>query len=137
MKLTLGGFLLRFAFALLLVLLTYNPSGYSYIHWVSDNLREITPYIVLAGVVLIIGWGVYVKATLNSLGNIGIFILGGLFACIVWLFFYWGWLSRDNISALSWVIETLLALLLSIGMCWSHITRRLSGQVDVDELDTH
>src|SRR5690606_10024218 len=110
MKLTLGGFLLRFAFALLLVLLTYNPSGYSYVHWVSDNLREITPYIVLAGVVLIIGWGVYVKATLNSLGNIGIFILGGLFACIVWLFFYWGWLSRDNISALSWVIETLLAL---------------------------
>lgn len=134
MKLTLGGFVLRFAFALALVLLSYNPTGYSYVHWVSDNLRAINPYIVFAGIVLIIGWGIYVKATLNSLGNIGIFILGGLFACLVWLFFYWGWLSRDNISALAWVIEIFLALMLTIGMCWSHITRRLSGQVDVDEI---
>lgn len=137
MKLTLGGFVLRFAFALALVLLSYNPSGVSYVHWVGDNLSAINPYIVLAGIVLIIGWGLYIKATLNSLGNIGVFILGGLFACLVWMFFYWGWLSRDNISALAWVIEIFLALLLAIGMSWSHITRRLSGQVDVDELPSN
>lgn len=137
MKLTLSGFILRFIFAFALVLLTYNPTGYSYFHWMYDSFRQITPYVVLAGIFLLIGWGVYVKATLNSLGNLGIFILGGLFACVVWLFFYWGWLSRENISALTWVIELFLALLLTVGMCWSHITRRLTGQVDVDELPSN
>lgn len=137
MNLTSSGVALRFLFALLLVLLSYNPTGYSYFHWVNHslNLEHITPYIVIAGIVLLIGWGVYIKATLNSLGLIGIIALAALFACLVWLFIYWGFLSVANISAMAWVIEILLAALLAVGMCWSHFTRRMSGQVDVDEIE--
>src|SRR5690606_13717591 len=135
MNLTASGVALRFFFALLLVLLSYNRSGYSYFHWVNQSFSDITPYVVIAGVILLIGWGIYVKATLNSLGWIGIMALGALFACLVWLFVYWGFLSLDNISARAWVIEVLLAALLTVGMCWSHFTRRMSGQVDVDEIE--
>lgn len=135
MNLTSSGVALRFLFALLLVLLSYNPSGYSYFHWVYQSLSHITPYIVIAGLILLIGWGIYIKATLNSLGVIGISVLAALFASLVWLFVYWGFLSVANISAMAWVIEILLAALLAVGMCWSHFTRRMSGQVDVDEIE--
>ncbi len=132
MNLTGAGIVLRFLFALLLVLLSYNPSGHSYFHWVYNEVDAITPYVVIAGLVLLIGWGTYIKATLNSLGALGIVTLVALLGCLVWLFIYWGWLSLNDVSALVWIIEILLAALLTIGMCWSHITRRMSGQVDVD-----
>lgn len=135
MNLTASGVALRFLFALLLVLLSYNPSGYSYFHWVYNSLSHITPYVVIAGILLLIGWGIYLKATLNSLGVVGILVLAALFGSLVWLFVYWGFLSVRDISAMAWVIEVLLALLLTVGMCWSHFTRRMSGQVDVDEIE--
>ncbi len=135
MNITVSGVFLRFLFALLLVLLSYNPSGYSFFHWVHNSLSHITPYIVIAGLILLIGWGIYIKATLNSLGILGIVVLAALFASLVWLFVYWGFLSVNNISAMAWVIEILLAALLTVGMCWSHFTRRMSGQVDVDEIE--
>lgn len=135
MNLTASGVALRFLFALLLVLLSYNPSGYSYFHWVYQSINHITPYVVISGLVLLIGWGIYLKATLNSLGLLGIMVLAALFASLVWLFVYWGFLSVTNISAMAWVIEVLLAALLTVGMCWSHFTRRMSGQVDVDEIE--
>lgn len=135
MNLTASGVVIRFLFALLLVLLSYNPSGYSYFHWVYSTFSDITPYVVLAGIILLIGWGVYIKATLNSLGLIGIIALAALFGCLVWLFIYWGFLSVTDISAMAWVIEVLLAAMLAVGMCWSHFTRRMSGQVDVDEIE--
>lgn len=137
MKLTASGIALRFLFALLLVLLSYNPSGYSFFHWVYNSLSHITPYIVIAGLMLLIGWGVYIQATVNSLGMVGIVVMSALFASLVWLFIYWGILSVTDISAMAWVIEVLLAALLTVGMCWSHFTRRMSGQVDVDEIDQH
>lgn len=135
MNLTASGVALRFLFALLLVLLSYNPSGYSYFHWVHYSFSDITPYVVIAGIILLIGWGVYIKASLNSLGLIGLIALAALFACLVWLFIYWGFLSVTDISAMAWVIEILLAAMLAVGMCWSHFTRRMSGQVDVDEIE--
>lgn len=133
MNLTAGGIALRFLFALLLVLCTYNPSGWSYVHWVRDHFA-LTPYLVGAGLLLLIGWGIYVKATLNSLGFIGILASAAVLGCLLWMLIYWGVLSTSNFTAMQWVIEVLLAALLALGMCWSHFTRRMSGQLDVDEL---
>jgi hypothetical protein len=135
MKLTGAGILLRFLFALLLVLLSYNPTGHSYFHWVYDEFTLRSPYIVLAGLALLIGWGIYLKATFNSLGFIGVLASAAFLGCLLWLFVYWGWLSVSNISAMAWVIEVLLAALLALGMCWSHLTRRMSGQVDIEDSD--
>jgi len=134
MTLTATGAALRFLFALLLVMLTYNPSGTSYVHWVYQSLDMSSPYQILSGIALLIGWGIYLKATMNSLGFISIVASGALLGCLLWLLIYWGWLSMDNATAMTWMIEVLLAILLTIGMCWSHITRRLSGQLDVDEV---
>ena len=135
MRLTSSGIALRFLFAILLVFLTYNPSGYSYFHWVYQNIHTVTPYIAIAGLLLIIGWAIYLKATINSMGVAGILLASALFGCLIWLFIYWKILDVNNKSAVAWVVEILLALLLAAGMCWSHISLRWSGQVDVDDID--
>lgn len=134
-SITSTGVFLRFIFAIFLVLLTYNPTGYSYFHWFYHSLDNFTPYIAIAGVALVIGWVLYVRATLESLGLMGLLLAGIFFGCLVWLFVYWGWLSLTNVSAMTWVIEIILAALLAIGMSWSHIHRRMTGQVDVDQVE--
>jgi Family of unknown function (DUF6524) len=135
MKLSVTGIVLRFLFALSLVMLSYNPSGYSYFHWVFQSIDNITPYFVIAGLVLVAGWLIYLRATLNSLGLIGIALSSALLGCLLWLLVYWKILNLNNISATAWVIEFLLSLLLTLGMSWSHFSRRISGQLDVNELD--
>jgi hypothetical protein len=134
MHLTFSGFVLRFLFALALVFCTYNPSGHSYFHWVYQTFA-LTPYVALAGLVLLIGWGVYLKATFNSLGLIGVVVSAAVLGCLLWLVVYWGWLSLDNVSAVAWIVEVLVSLLLAVGKSWSFVTRRMSGQLDVDEIE--
>ena len=56
--LTFAGFALRFLFALVLVLGTYNPSGFSFFHWVAgviENSGSI-PLVGISGILLTIGW---------------------------------------------------------------------------------
>lgn len=132
---TLTGIALRFVFALLLILCSYNPSGYSYYHWVAANLSSLTPYIAIVGLALVIGWVIYLNATLRSLGFAGVILAGAFLACFVWLLVYWGWLDMDKYASIAWVSEILLAILLTVGMCWSIIRRAISGQVDMDDVD--
>jgi len=123
----------RWIFALFLVLGTYNPSGYSYFHWVRQSAGSITPYIAIAGIVLLIGWAIYLKATFNSLGLVGVLLAALMFGCLIWLLVYWKWLNVHNTSAMAWVVEVVLAALLTIGMCWSFFKRAWTGQVDMVE----
>ena len=132
---TVQGFLLRFLFALLLVFLTYNPSGYSYSHWLQNSFSNFGPLLAIAGISLIIGWVIYLRATLRSLGMIGANLAGLFFAAIIWLFVDWGWLALSNVTAMSWVVLVVFSAVLAIGISWSHIRRKISGQVDADDVD--
>jgi len=133
-SLTLQGFLLRLLFALFLVMLSYNPSGFSYFHWL-QNMNELNPLVVLAGISLLIGWVIYIRATLRSLGVIGLILASVFFSVIVWLLFDWGWLGTNNVTTMSWIILLLISLVLAVGISWSHIRRRLTGQVDSDDVE--
>lgn len=131
-----SGIALRFLFALILVLLSYNPSGYSYVHWVSDTISEPTPWLALAGIALIIGWVIYIRATLRSLGPIGLGLAATFVGILLWALVDLGVLSLEDTSAFVWLLEIFTAAVLSIGMSWSLIRRRMSGQVDVDDVET-
>lgn len=134
-QLGFGGFLLRLLFALTLVFATYNPSGYSYVDWVRSALETPIVYKVISGVVLAIGWVIYLRATKNSLGVFGIILSLALLGCIVWLFIEWRVFEASNRTAMTWAAQGVVAALLAIGMSWSHIRRRLSGQYDTDEIE--
>jgi len=130
------GFIQRLVFALLLVLLTYNPSGYSFIDWVAQDGDGPLVYKAVSGIVLLIGWVIYLRATKNSLGPIGMVLAALLFSCLVWLLIEWGIFDPNNLTTLTWIVELVLAGILAIGMSWSHVRRRLTGQVDTDEIDS-
>jgi len=128
-------FLARWLFAAALVFGTYNPSDFSYTNWVLADSTEFGPIPAVVGVALLIAWIVFLRATFMSLGWLGIILGGALFACLIWLFIDLGWLSLDSTSALTWIILLMLSLILATGLSWSHIRRRLTGQVDVDDVD--
>lgn len=134
-RFTLADLLGRWIFALILVLGTYNPTDYSYISWVVAEGTEFGPVPALVGIVLLIAWIVYVRATLLSLGPIGVALFAALFGCFIWLLVDLGWLSLDSGSAFSWVILVLISMVLAVGMSWSHIRRQLTGHVSVDDVE--
>jgi hypothetical protein len=131
----IGSFFARWIFAIVLVLGTYNPTDYSYASWVMGHSAEFGPIMALTGVILLIAWIVFLRATLLSLGVLGILLGGALFGCIIWWFIDLGLLSLDATGALTWIILLVLSFILAAGMSWSHIRRRLTGQFDVDEKD--
>ena len=130
---TFASFGLRFAFALALVLLTYNPTSFSWVSWLLSGGTLV--YVVAAGVVLLIGWVMFLRATWNSLGALGTSLAAAFFAVIIWLLIEWGLLALNNTSVVVWVVEFILSGVLAVGMSWSHIRRRMSGQLDTDEIE--
>ena len=125
---------LRFLIAVLLVFLTYNPEGYSYIDWVFTKDSGPIPLKIFAGIVLLIGWAIYIRATRRSLGMIGIILAIAFFATLLWLLVDFNIIPADSVRAVTYIILFIIASLLATGLCWSHIRRRISGQVDVDDI---
>jgi Na+/melibiose symporter-like transporter len=130
------GILIRFFMALALVFATWNPTGWSFVHWLLRTWPAVTAPLVFAGVVLLIGWVLFLQATLQSLGMLGILLAGAFFGSLTWLLFDLGWLSTQN-GVMSYMALALIAAVLALGMSWSHVWRRLSGQVEVDEVSHH
>ena len=132
---TWSGFLLRLLAAAVLVFSTYNPSGKSYYHWLSEHISTPTPLLALAGVLLLIGWTIYLRATGRSLGAFGLILAAAFFGVLVWMVIDWGWISPDSVEAMTWIFESMLCGVLAIGISWSHIRRRMTGQIDVDDVE--
>ena len=136
-RFTAASFGWRLAIALVLVLATYNPGGASYFHWVRNAPAQtgLRPEHYFVAVVLIVGWVMFGRATLRSLGGVGILLGAAFFATLMWLLTDYEIVPVDSADAIVWIALVCLAGLLAAGMSWSHIRRRLSGQIDVDEID--
>jgi hypothetical protein len=132
-----SGVMARILAALALVLATFNPSGYSYGHWLTRGFPHVSAAQAVVGLVLLICWVIYVTATLRSLGLFGVTLLAALIAALVWLAVQNGWLHLSGGSVLAWIAVIATGLILGVGMCWSFVRRRLSGQADVDEVHGH
>ena len=62
----------RLVAAVALVVLTYNPSGHYYWAGTAVSQARLGPEHYFVAVVLIIGWVMSIRATLRSLGGVGI-----------------------------------------------------------------
>jgi hypothetical protein len=120
-RLTLGGFLARFGFALLVVGATYNPTRYSFYAWGEQTGWAWRPPIVFVGVVLLIGWVICLRLTLRSIGGLGLLLANAFLAALFWLFADWGWLPIENVAAVSWIGLVSVAAILAVGMSWSRL----------------
>jgi hypothetical protein len=134
-----SGVAVRFVLALVLVYATWNPTGISFVHWAilpivgqgDGAAGDQAPLKFLLGVVLLIGWVLYLQATRRSLGVAGALMVAAVCAGVVWLLSSWSVLSMQG-HAVAHVVLVVLAMVLAMGMSWSHLSRRISGQIDTD-----
>ncbi|MEO6056161.1 MAG: DUF6524 family protein [Gemmatimonadales bacterium] len=136
-----AGLFMRVLGALLLVYATFNPTGRSYFHWVLAPLIGLgepsggsSALKFLVGVVLVSGWVVVLQATRRSIGLAGAFLALALCAALVWLLVEQHVVSPTGSAAIVHIALVAIGLVLGVGMSWSLLSRRLTGQIDTDQV---
>ena len=129
------GFLLRWICAFALLALTFNPTEYNYVQWVRSYGSMNISIAVLAGLVLLIGYIIYLRATLRSIGAFGMLLVLAVVGAGLWVLYDLGVLRLDDPSFNVWLGLIALSFVLAIGLSWSIVRRALSGQADVDDVD--
>ncbi|WP_226779194.1 DUF6524 family protein [Oceaniglobus trochenteri] len=129
------GFLLRWLFAFVLLAATFNPTDLNYVRWVRANWDDQMPLAVLLGLLLLIGYIVYLRATVRSIGGIGMVLVAAVVGALIWVLYDYQVLRLDNRDANTWLGIFALSLVLGIGLSWSLARRKLSGQADMDDVD--
>ncbi len=131
---TWSAFLVRLMAALILVFATYNPEGYSFYHWALVDFSQFSVLKGFIGVVLLIGWTILLRATFKSLGPFGIILALAFFGLLIWLIMDWLAIAADNFRVLSYIAELVIVGIMSTGVSWSHIRRRITGQLDTGDV---
>ena len=128
-------FLVRWAFAFLLVAATFNPSQWNFVIWVRQYSSQELPLTVLFGLVLVIGYLIYLRATFRSIGGLGMTLIFAVFAAFLWVLWDLGILTFNSSDLNGWMGILGISFILGIGLSWSFVRRGISGQFDVDGAD--
>ena len=131
----LNSLLIRWAVALILVLATFNPTGLSFVHWAGANAQTQLPLVILLGRLLVVAYIIFLRATLRSIGFVGVALVLALVGAFLWVLTDFGVVSLENPGALTWIGLIAVSFILGLGVSWAIIRRRLSGQMDVDDVE--
>ena len=129
------GLFTRWLAAFVLVAVTFNPTQYNYVAWLRDHGDANLSVAVLAGLLLAVGYIIFLRATLRSIGGFGMALILAIVGAIVWVLHDFGLLDLDNPGLNVWIGILALSIVLGIGVGWSHVRRALTGQTDVDDID--
>lgn len=131
-----GGVLVRLLASLLLVFLTWNAEGWSYYHWTIEPLLRGTGNFsalkFLAGALLVAAWVVFLQATRRSIGLMGALLVAAIAGGVIWLLISSGIVTATSGRGIARVVLIAISLILAVGMSWSHMSRRITGQADTD-----
>jgi hypothetical protein len=136
-----AGLLLRVLGAILLVYATFNPTGHSFYHWALAPLVGLgsasggsAALQFLVGILLLIGWVVVLQATRRSIGLTGAVLALALCGGLIWLLVEQHVVSPTGSAAIAHIVLVAVGLVLGVGMSWSLLSRRLTGQIDTDQV---
>jgi hypothetical protein len=129
------GFLIRWICAFVLLAATFNPTEFNYVQWVRSYGGMNVSIAVLTGLVLLIGYIIYLRATLRSIGGFGMVLVLAVVGAGIWVLYDLGILRLEDPSMNVWLGLGALSFVLAIGLSWSIVRRALSGQADVDDVD--
>ena len=129
------GFIWRWLAAFGLLSASFNPTEYNYVRWAQDYGTDNLSIAVLVGLLLLIGYIIYLRATFRSIGTVGMVLVLAVVGALLWVLYDLEILRLDNQSMNIWLGIGALATVLGIGLSWSHVRRTLSGQADMDDVD--
>jgi type IV secretory pathway VirB2 component (pilin) len=130
----LTSFVMRLVCSLLLVFSTYNPTGYSYFHWLTGGTAAPVALKVVVGIGLVLVYGVVLTVMFAAFRGAGL-IVGGLAALLFSAELVLVVMSvQHDTSWRSWMllgqysVLLAIALVIAFGVSWSHLVERLTGQ---------
>lgn len=129
------GIFLRWLGAFILLAATFNPTEWNYVKWAEANGNSQLPLALFFGLILLVGFLVYVLATLRSIGALGMVLIAAVLGSGLWVLIDWGVLALTNSTLNTWLGLLALSLILGVGLSWSILKQRLSGQATVDEAE--
>lgn len=127
-----SGAFARILLAIALVLLTFNPSGHSFYHWISAPPPGVTAVRAFASVALLIGWIACLRTAFVALGVLGLVLCAVLLGTFVWVLFDFQVLQRTDSNALEWIGLVIVGTVLGIGLSWSLVRARTTGQIETE-----
>jgi hypothetical protein len=128
------GIIVRWLMSMFVVFAIFNPSGYSYVHWVLRDADQPWSLKVLAGLLLGSLVTTFLLATVRALGLRGIIAASGLLAAATWAMIDLGLFRDLSHSAYLTIVLTLIASILALGLSWSNLSLRVTGQVDSNDV---
>lgn len=125
------GFATRTLSCFLLVFATWNPLGYSYIDWLFRDDGSLMSAKMMVGAFLLGAFLLYLRVTWLALRLARTLVLLAVALTGYLAMRRAGLLDPEAPFWSSYVLLTLTAMMLSIGICWAHLKRRLTGQSQV------
>jgi hypothetical protein len=92
------------------------------------------PLQALAGLALLSAWIVVLGATRRSLGFLGTLLVAALVGAVLWLLIDWHVVSARESTGIGRAALIVVGIVLGVGMSWSRLRGRLTGQVATDEV---
>ena len=126
-----SGVVIRVVLAIALVLITFNPSGNSFYHWLMTPPLAISATKAFLGVALLVAWVVCLRTAYSALGTIGVVLGCLLLGTFVWLLFDLHVLHDGGRGLMVWLGLIIFGGVIGLGLSWSLIRARATGQVDV------
>ena len=126
------GVVVRILVAVLLVLVTWNPSGWSYADWTLREPSTFDAVKAFVGVVLVAAWVFCIRAAWVSLGALGIVLVALLLGTAVWMLVQFGVVPGDNRRMLVWIALVAIGIALGIGLSWARLRQRATGEVETN-----
>ncbi|EWY40790.1 hypothetical protein N825_33210 [Skermanella stibiiresistens SB22] len=128
------GVIVRWLISMFIVFGTFNPSGYSYVHWLLRRDDQPWSLKILAGILLGCVVATFLLATVRSLGVRGIVAMAGLLIAATWTLIDLGLLRDLSQGAYLTIVLFAFASILALGVSWSNLTLRVTGQVDSNDV---
>jgi len=125
---TWTSFLIRWLAVSTLVFATYNPSGYSYVHWLGTWQTELVALKIAVGLIIVGAFWMLIFATWLVLRVLGLYLLLAMVLSLAVAAWQLGLVPTTS-DSLQFLLLAMIATYLTIGVSYGHIRYRLTGQV--------
>jgi len=79
-----------------------------------------------------VAWVVFIQAARRSIGLLGAVLVTTVCAGVIWLLIEYDVVSASSPKGVTRVVLFAVSVVLAVGLSWSHVSRRITGQSDTD-----
>jgi hypothetical protein len=111
----------------------YNPSGRSFVHWAVEGTAPLSLRVAV-GSVLLARLAYCYRLSVRALGPIGVLMLAALLAVMATALVDIGLIQPQGRAAMIAYLQAIITTGLTVGVSWSALRTRISGQIDSDDI---